>query len=515
MKAVVIGAGHNGLVAAFYLAKAGWTVDIFEAQQSVGGPCASIDLHCGCRVPIGPNQFGMLRPEIRRAFGLDSSLDVIIPDPQMVVSFDDGESIGLYRDEFRTAAEIARFSKADSKRYRDYTRDLRLASSILKQILLGAAPSKEEFAEKLGRIGSGFDQLFLRGSIGETVAHYFSDPRVQTTFVAATILYKASPRDAGTAFSLLYLSQFDIGGQPVWGFIRGGMGEVTLNMAECVRRLGVRIHTNESVRRIRVHGGQAAGIELGSGQSISADVVLSSADPYTTLVKLIPPGSLPSNIECIVRERDFDGCCSRLNLLVRNRIRYSQLAVPHAFEGPKTFTVVCKSIDALDLAHQECMSGRTSLDPYLEIVCPSQADHTITCGHDILSVLVLYTPYQLSASSWEIERSLLQERIIVKLDRLSPGLKDAIDWVELATPIDLEHRFHMWRGNIDHGDMSPDNILSARPYPGIGAGGLTTINNLYICGAGSHPGGLISGAPGYNSAVAILDRYGSTNSVAG
>lgn len=507
-KAVIIGAGHNGLTAAFYLARAGWNVTVLEARRSIGGACCSTQLECGCIISPGANHFGMLRPEIRIDMQLAArGLEIIVPDPQMVVTFETGRNLALYRDIVRTQQEIARFSAADARAFVSYAIDLSKAASVLNRHLLATPPQPDAFAEELDRVQSGFGQRFFRGSLAETLRHYFESPYVQTAMGAAAFLYRAGPETPGTAFALTYLAQYDVGGEPGWGFARGGMGRVTELMADATFEAGATIRTETRVHRICIGDCAAVGVELDNGTFFPAEVVLSNADPYTTYCRLLPDGVLPSPVQAHLESSYRDGACSKLNLLVDRPPVFSVCSGYRAEEAARSLLVYMPSLAFIESALQDCVGGTPAKSPYLEVVCPSLLDPTVSCGrHHTLSVFILFTPYSLATGQWEAVRDSFRANVLARLEELAPGLKQSVIWSEFLSPVDLEDRFGMYHGNVDHGDMALGNLLAERPL-GSCALSLPAVRSLYLCGAGAHPGGLVSGAPGYNAAMQTLTDW--------
>lgn len=507
--AVIIGAGHNGLVTAFYLARSGWKVSLLESRDAIGGACVSERLDCGCIFSTGANHFGMLRPEIIRDMRLfDRGLKVLIPDPQMVVSLDDRRTISIYRNSEKTKREIARYSPRDAANFIQYVRDLELAAAALKPMLLSRNGTIEDLARALDKVQSSFSKRFLYGSVAELVQHYFDSEPVRTAMAATSILYKASPWAKGTGFALLYLAQYAVREEQGWGLVIGGMGQVTSYLTEAVTELGVEIKTRSPVKRVLVDKKNAVGVELENGNFLPADVVFSNADQYTTFTKLLPPDCLSIEEKNTLQSRDFDGACSKLNLRLDSSPSFGSLADDRAKEARQTLTVISPNLYQLHELYQECADGQANCGSYLEVLCPSELDSTISCGrHSTVSVFTIYTPYHLSSGDWHTQGPHCQTSLVSSLERLSPGLASSISWTQFLSPVDIEKRFGMHQGNVDHGNMQLDNLFSCRPLPRTRKS-TNRIENFYLCGAGAHPGGLVSGATGYNAAIEALENHG-------
>jgi phytoene dehydrogenase-like protein len=508
-QAVIIGAGHNGLVTSFYLARAGWQVKIVEARATIGGACISKRLGCGCGLSVAANHFGMLRAEIVKDMKLvERGLHVFVPDPQMVVTRSEGRSIAVYRDLVRTKQEILRFSSKDADNFETYLDDLERAASVLKPMLMAPARTVADLGVVLDQVQPGFSNRFLYGSLAQVVEHYFENEDVQTALAATTILYKASPWTKGTAFALLYLSQYSVKDESVWGLVEGGMGKVTEYMADAVREVGGEILTSTAVKQILIENNCAIGVELEGGKWLKADAVFSNADPYTTFMKLLPRGCVAMEIEAAMKGRDFDGACSKLNLLVDTMPSYASLPRPRDEEARGTLTVVTPNLSGLRELYVKCVNGELGCGSYLEVLCPSCVDPSLRCPkHHTMSVFTIYTPYAPSGGSWREYGPHCEAALIEALETLSPGIRSAISWKEFLNPVDIENQFGMYKGNVDHGNMDLENLFCDRPLPHANKIS-NQFKNLYLCGAGAHPGGLVSGAPGYNAACQAIKEHG-------
>jgi phytoene dehydrogenase-like protein len=447
----------------------------------------------------------MLADQIRKDMKLsERGLKLVVPDPQLVVPFPDGTAISLHRDFTSTQSSIAKICAEDAKNYQQFDRDLALASNALQPLLLNPYATRAQYANALHALKPGFEKLFFLGSLAETLSCYFKHEKTKAAFAATTSLYPASLKQDGTAFCLPYLAQSEVDNAPGWGVVIGGMGEVTKKMTEACTEAGIKIHTSTPVQKILVENGHVTGLELVNGKREQADLIISNADPYTTIVKLLDRNCFPAAQYKTIAERPFDGACSKANFLLSSELDYKLLGAEIAKAARQTLTVISPSLTYLENAYKDFADGAIPQAPYLELTCLSAIDPSASCGqHHPLSAFVLFTPYSPVSDSWDNLREALLERIIGTIENYSPGFRSTIEHAELFVPTDIEHDFRMHEGNVDHGYMTLNNLFEDRPLCGI-TGPAMPIAGLYLCGAGTHPGGLVSGMPGYNAAQAII-----------
>lgn len=496
-KVAIIGGGHNGLVAAFYLSRSGHDVHIFEREPEVGGACRSLRQNCGCLTALGAEHFGMLLPCIIEDLELEQrGLEVYPYDPTLVAVFPSGRYLAVWQDPAATSAEIAKFSRHDARAYPNYLEHLHEAADTLRTFLVGRPPTLEKVLSALERRGRGFGHRFLLGSLYDAIRHYFKHPEVQGALMAGAVLFRGSPRAPGTAFALPYLAQ---AGR--WGAVKGGMTALASLMAQAVLEAGGTIETSAPVHAVRVENGRAVGVDLGD-RYFEADIVFSNADPITTFTTLPSPPDFRYKIIDLAAGAAAPGACAKLNLLARRAPSFTALSARPQLFRRAGMVVVCPSLTFLEAAYDDCLEGRLSASPYMEIFSPALHDPTVRCAdHTPVSVYLLYAPYsdtQLSPA----EREEATSSILTFLDSFAPGFSSNVVKSELYLPRDLELSLHLFKGNVDQGNMQPGNLFAQRSavaHPHFGE-----ISDLVLCGAAAHPGGLVMGASGQNAAMRWL-----------
>jgi phytoene dehydrogenase-like protein len=502
--AVVVGAGHNGLVAAAYLARAGLSVLVTERRPVIGGACVTEELAPGIRTSTGAYSLSLLRPEIWKELDLARrGLQVIPKDPQLFIPLPEGGSLLIWRDPARTREALRRFSPSEADGYERFGRFWDQAVPFLRSYLLGDAPPLEEMRTSAQRSGLGeVFRLAVEASAAEVVETFFSTDALQGAFVTQGIIGTvASPREPGTAYVMAHHLLGGVGGiDGTWGYVRGGMGSVSAAIASAAREAGAVIRTDAPVDEIL----PGEGVRLDGGEVIRARAVLSNADPKRTFLGLLPDGAIDAATRRAVEEIDTRGSVVKVNLALRELPDYR--ALPGTTVGPQhTGTVeICPSIDYLERAWRQADAGGISEEPFMEVFCGSAVDdslappgvHTMTC-------FAQYAP-QVRREDWPALRERAGDAIVNVLARHAPNVGDAIIVREVLGPPDLEDRFGLTGGNIFHGEILPGRIFGERPVGGWGGGARTPVAGLYLCGSGAHPGGGVMGAPGRNAAMAVL-----------
>lgn len=517
---VVIGGGHNGLVAATYLARAGRRVLVLEGRASLGGPITTEEIRPGFRAPTGAALCGLLRREVIDDLGLTRHGLSFVPfDPTAVLLSEGAKPLRLWRDPRRTQMEMAQSSPADAAAY---PRFLALMHAIAKVIdpLLATIPlsiADPSIADgwflfgralKLRRMGRATMYETLRMppmSLHDYLGEWFEDERLKASLsVDALFGIFRGPWSPGTAFGLIHHHLASANGG-MWAFIRGGSSALPAALGEAAREAGVVVRTNAEVRHILSPDGRVTGIELANGETIPARAVVSTADPKRTFLQLADPLVLGADFVLRVRNYNSEGCLSKVNIALDGPPQVPGLeagAVPAHFQ-------IAPSQEYIERAYDDAKHGQVSESPVLDVTVPTAVDPILApAGKHILSVLVQYTPYHLTDGRWEDRRTALGERVLDLLQAHVPNVRSALLGMEVLTPADLEAKFGLTGGHIFHGEMTLDQQYVLRPVPGWGRY-RTPIPGLYLAGSGAHPGGGITGAPGYNGARAVLEDWSS------
>jgi phytoene dehydrogenase-like protein len=508
--AIVIGAGHNGLVAANYLAKAGLRVAVVERSDRVGGASVTDEIAPGFRVSAAAYVSGLFRPQIIEELGLATyGLRQIAFDPQAFCPFPDGRYLLLWRDVERTCREIARFSKKDVAGYRRYAAFWDSFYELIEPMLLSPPAAIADLADLMR--GPEAEELLRRllfYSAEELLDEYFESPEVKTALANQSIIgHFAGPASPCTAFTLSHNFLGNINGAPgAWGFTLGGMGGIPDALAKAARSRGVEILLSAPVERILTADGKASGVRLAGGRVLEARTVISSADPKRTFLHMMEPDALPADFLAAVRRIKTHGAAMKVNCALDELPDW--VALPGG-PGPQHqgSTYLCPSIEYAEAAFEDAKRGVPSRDPWMEAVTQSVLDPSVAPpGKHTLSVYVQYTPYHLASGDWDTIKESYADRVIETLAQYAPNVPKAVLARQILTPLDLERRFGLTEAHQSHGEMGPDQSFSFRPVPGW-SGYRMPIRGLYLCGAGTHPGGGVMGAPGYNAAHAVLEDW--------
>ncbi|MGZ4121008.1 MAG: phytoene desaturase family protein [Actinomycetota bacterium] len=500
--AIVIGAGHNGLVAACALAQHGLKVCVVEVRDIVGGACVTEEIAPGFRVSTAAYSFSLFRPEIFHALGLARyGLSFYPKEPRMFVPLLDGRHFFVWRDAARTREEIARIDARDADAYDRWNAFWDDVAAIIRPLVLAEPPSLGVLEQTLDAHGHGeLFRLAIAGSAADTVSAFFSSEELRGAFVGQGVIGTfAGPRDPGTAFVMTYHAFGGdlVDGAATWAYVRGGMGSVTQALAACARDLGVDIRTSSPVAEVAIEGARATGVVLADGTTLSARAVLSNADPKRTFLGLTPAGALPDEFVARVRALDTTGSVVKVNLALSELPDFT--ALPGT--GPQHAGTVelSPSIQALDDAFSDARDGRVSARPYMEVYIQSVTDPSLAPdGMHVASCFAQYAPGSVPMKDWDSMREGAGDRVIETLGSYAPNIARAIVHRQVLGPADLEERFGLTGGNIFHGEILPGQIFGERLGP------RTPLAGLYLCGSGAHPGGGICGAPGWNAAKALL-----------
>jgi phytoene dehydrogenase-like protein len=522
---LVIGAGHNGLVTAAYLAKAGLRACVVERRQLLGGAAATEAVFPGFKVNTGAVDAGSFLPRVVTDLALEQHGLRFIQGPAVVFAPQpDGSALTLWRDRERTRRELARRSPSDAERYPHYVTQVVRFASLLGSMLTLVPPALPEVhpgellpwlrpALQLKRLGGQDMMEFLRllpMPVSDFLDGWFQDPALKAALGAAGVTGSTQgPLASGTTFMLLYQAVgAGTAGFRACQFVRGGSGALSQALASAARQAGAEICTGVGVARIELDGERASGVRLENGEQLEAGAIVSSADPRHTFFDLVGASQLPVAFVREVKHIKFRGSTARLNLALSGLPRFA--AAGEATEQLSGHILIAPDLEYVERASDAARAGQLPAYPMLDATLPSLLDEGLApAGQHVLSVDVRYAPYHLAPGSWDECREQLVDSVIAILERYAPGMRGLILERQVLTPLDLEREYGLPEGSIYHGQMGLDQLLFMRPVAGYGQYH-TPIQNLYLCGAGTHPGGGLTGAPGYNAARQVLNTYRRT-----
>src|SRR5271165_1203878 len=519
--AIIIGGGHNGLTAAAYLARGGLSTLVLERRDIVGGCCVTEEIAPGCRVSTTSYVASMLRPEVISELRLaDYGLRMIPSDPAIQVPFPDGQVVPWWVDRARAQEEFSKISAKDAARFVQVDDQLKKLARYLQPFFMEPPPEIETSTMKgwadLFRVGKRFrgissaeiSQLvsFLTGSLGEFLDHNYESAKMKTMFLANNVYGKhGGPYQPGTAIGLLFhlLSGGEHELQGFYGHVMGGMGSITQALAAAGKKVGVEILTSSSVAQVEVRNGRARSVILEDGTELRARMVLSNADPKRTFLKLVDAKELPEDFLLAVRAIKMAGPCAKVNMVLAEEPRFTGTS-PHATPLERTFYTLVPSLEFAERCYDIAKFGEIPEQLWVDCVVSSNADNSLAPpGKHILTCFVQYVPYLLREGNWDEKRELLGDRVVSKIAEYAPNVPGAIVARQVLTPLDLERTYGLTEGNIFHGDLRLEQLFFMRPVPGWSQY-RTPIAGLYLCGAGAHPGGGVTGAPGHNAAHQAL-----------
>jgi phytoene dehydrogenase-like protein len=506
--AIVIGAGHNGLVAAAYLAKNGLSVLVLERSDRVGGACITKEIIRGFRVSAAAQVLGMLRPQIVNDLDLRRhGLEWRAREPEAFIPFPDGKFFFTYPDGQRTAQSLARICAEDGAAYSRYDEYTTRISQIVQRFMLHPAPDIASFAAAFpAPDGPDMLQCVLFASIAEYLDRFFNSDYGKGPMAYHGLSGTAAgPMTPGTAFSKFYHSTGELTPHyGAWVLARGGMGTVTEALAKSVQAYGGEIQCEREVVEIIWHQDRACGVTLADGSEIRASQVLSNADPKTTYLRLLPEAALPERLRGQITRLRTEGSGFKINFALDDLPDFR--AIPGRAVGPQHCggIIIAPSINYLEQAWDEAKYGHPSSRPFTQFVIQSATDPTLAPeGKHTISLWGHHFPYRLAVGDLDDERERLGERVTDLLTEYAPNFREVILAREVYLPIDLERVYGIRGGQIFHTELMPGHVLWDRPAPGMTGHG-DPVAGLYLCGAGSHPGGDVHGAPGYNAAQAAL-----------
>jgi phytoene dehydrogenase-like protein len=519
--AIVIGAGHNGLTAAGYLAKAGRKVLVLERRAVVGGAAVTEEFHPGYRCSIASYVVSLLRDEVVRDLDLKRHGYATIPMHNTFAPLPDGRSLLLTGDDTHDQAEIAKFSNRDFAAMAEFDRRLARAADVLRAEMLRAPPplANGGLAGVLSvlRLSNGFRRLDADGRqfllqlfttpVGDLLDRWFDSEIVKIKYAAsATAGSFVSLYQPGSAVNLLHLSIGEIDGvRGGWALAKGGMGAITQAMAAAARSFGAEIRTDAPVARVLVEQNRAAGVRLESGEEIRGRAVLSNADPKRTFLGLVGEDRLDAGFAAGIRAYRMGTGCFRMNIALNAVPEFA--ARPGTSIGPqhRAFIRLNGTMAEFEEAWASARKGELPRVPIVDAVIPTALDDSLAPpGCHVLSILAQHYPYTLAdGRAWDAYREPAAEGIIDAVARFIPDIRRIAVGYQALSPLDLERVFGLTAGDVYHGRLDLDQLFSLRPHPQA-AQYRTPVPGLYLCGAGAHPGGGVSGAPGHNCAKQVL-----------
>jgi phytoene dehydrogenase-like protein len=530
--AVIIGGGHNGLVSAAYLARAGMKTLVLEQRHVLGGAAVTEEIFPGFRFSVFSYVVSLLRPEIIRELQLPRhGLDILPLDGTFTpLREGDGPASGggdyLWRvnDHGRTIRELRRWSKTDAEAYEEYGQLMVEMARFIKPILSITPPDLTSLDPRpllpLAGLARTFQQLperqqavfvqLMTMSASDFLDQWFeTDPLKATMSASGIIGTYQGVRSPGTAYVLLhhYMGEID-GAFRAWGIPKGGTGGVSNSIASAARALGAEIRTEAPVARILVRNGRATGVGLESGEEIEANDVLSSVDSRRTFLGLVEPGTLDAGFEEEVRRFKFRGSSGKVNLAVDRLPEFtSLLGEGEHLRGAISFS---PSVDEMEQAYDDAKYNRFSRKPYIDMIIPTLVDPSMAPpGKHVISCFVQYAPYTLAPElgTWDDQREAFGDAVIDRIAEFAPNIRDIILHRNVQTPLDIERTTGLSEGNIFQGELSLEQLFFNRPVPGY-ARFRTPIRDLWLCGSATHPGGGIMGANGRIAAMELLRARG-------
>src|SRR5579863_1219289 len=515
---VIIGGGHNGLVAAFYLAKAGFKPLVLERRAQPGGAAITQELHPGFRCSTLAHSAGPLRGDIVRDMQLEKhGLKLISPDVATVSLSPDGRALTLYRNLEKSVQEIGKFSQKDAARYPEFQQTLNKISKVIGEALALTPPDIDhpskgdlwgmlQTGRAIRKLGKKDMYRLLRWgpmAVADLVAEYFETELLRASIAARGIFGTfLGPWSAGSSLVLLIRAAGDAHASGLGSFAVGGAGAITQAMAAAATQAGAEIRTNAEVIEVTIGNGVAGGVVLSNGEEINARAIVSNADPKRTLLKLVDPMHLSPDFVMKLQHYRMPGTVAKVNLALSGLPRFT--ALKDNDEALSGRILIAPEIDYLERAFDDSKYGDFSKQPYLEIAIPSIADPSLApAGKHVMSIYMQYAPFKLKNSDWEKQRVSLGDTVVKTLTRYAPNLPELILTHQIITPQDLEDTYGLTSGHIFHGELALDQFFTMRPLLDW-AKYNTPIKNLYLCGSGTHPGAGLTGGSGANAAREIL-----------
>ncbi len=526
--AIIIGGGHNGLVTACYLGRAGWKVLVLERRYLVGGACVTEEIFPDFKVSTAAYVNSLFRPEIIRDLRLeDYGFALLERSPSSFTPFPDGRYLLMGPDAQLNHREISKFSARDAEAYPKYEKMLERVAAVIEPMLTMTPPNPVRPGLRglwnLFQLGRSFQKLgtnmaetieILTGAARSILDRWFESEQLKATLATdAVIGTMAAPSMPGTAYVLFHHVMGQTNGKKgIWSYVRGGMGGLTQALAAAARDLKVEVRCDVEVDKILVRNDAVTGVALKSGEEFQASKVASSVDAHVTFTRLMDPRLLPPDFAEAVGRINYDSASLKINVALAELPNFR--ACPGAEPGPQHRGTIhiCPDQDYIERAFDDAKYGRPSQNPILECTLPSAVDPTVAPpGKHLMSMFIQYAPYRLRDAhgrpqSWDEVKEGFADRCFDLLNEYAPNFKQSVLARQVLSPLDLERTFNLTGGNIFQGAMTLNQLFSCRPVPGY-AGYRTPIRGLYLCGAAAHPGGGVMGAAGWNAAREMLRRW--------
>ncbi len=519
--AIVIGGGHNGLVNAAYLPRAGKKVLVLERRHLVGGAAVTEEVFPGFHFSVCSYVVSLLRPEIIRELDLPRHGLEILPLDGTFTPMPNGDYLWRMSDHAKTRREIYRHSPLDAEAYDEYARSMADMARFVKPILSMVPPDPLSYDVtgflRLGSMGRRFQALsrhdqhnllqLMTMSATDLLDQWFETDVLKATMSASGIIGTfLGVRSPGTAYVLLhhYMGEID-GAFRSWGFARGGTGAISNAIAGAAVEAGVEIRVSAPIERVKIRAGKAVGVVLEDGEEIEAAVVVSSVDPHRTFLRMVEPGVLEDGFLRDVRRYKLRGSSGKVNLALSALPDFTCL--PGSGAHLRGAISISPSVEYMERAYDDAKYGDFSRHPYIDMVIPSLTDPSVAPpGQHVLSCFVQYAPYTLREGTWDEKREAFGDTVVDTIAEYAPNLKKIILHRQVITPLDLEREWGLTEGNIFQGELSLEQLFFLRPVPGW-ARYRTPVSSLYMCGSATHPGGGIMGAPGRIAALEILKDW--------
>ena len=526
--AIIIGAGHNGLTNATYLAKAGLNVVVLEKNDYIGGAAVSRELHEGWKYSNCSYVCSMMRQAIHRDLDLGRHGLILVPYLGTINFGDGDERLFAYHDEEAAHLELMRHSRHDADAMHRFQADLTRYSQLIRKTLMRTPPDPTSIRprdiKELLYLGKQFWSLgakelyeyvrIITMSAAEYLDDYIEKDLIKAAMASPGIIGTAlGVESPGSSYILLHHVMGDVDGSiGAWGLARGGMGAISNAIASALQAAGGEIRTNAGVQKVLVEGRKAVGVVLENGDEIRSNIVVSNLDAKRTFTRIMDKDDLPDGIYKRAKNFKIRGSSGKVNIALSGMPKFTGVPDnPYIARGGQGFT---GSMETMERAYDCWKRGTWSDDPFVESVIPSAWDPTVApAGQHWMSNFVQYCPPQLADGPWTPEkRDAFGESVIKKIERYSPGFRDLIVHMEVRTPHEIENEIGLTEGNIFQGELTIDQLFFNRPFPGFGQYRMP-VRNMYMCGSSTHPGGGVSAVCGANSAREILMDLRKPNTV--